>query len=388
LFIAATAVASVSPNFQVLLICRLLQGIGTGIGLPLMMNIVLEQAPYEKMGTMMGIAMFITAIAPAVGPSLGGYIVTNFGWRMIFTSLLPLLIVAAFIGAFSIRQASPVHKFRFTWVDWILLACAFTCLVIDMSYMSSWGIVDPRFLSLLAGLAVFLVLFVRHTRSEATPLVNLQTFKCKPFFFSMLAIVLLQSAVLGLGFLIPNCAQIVWGQTALVAGCLLLPGCIVGGAMAPLSGRIMDKLGAMRPILTGSGLLAIATVIFAIFFQGMDNNICMACYTLFAFGQSTCVGNMLTNGIRQLPEDQSADGNAIINTFQQLAGAIGTAIASTIVGSYQSSLGLVAGTSAGTQTAFVVFAVIGICVFLSAAASFRSKRVREQSQTSEMARES
>ena len=88
LFIIGTVLATVTPVFSLLLLGRLIQGVGTGIALPLMFNITMEQVPEEKLGVMMGTASLITAMAPAVGPSLGGFIVNHFGWRMVFIALL------------------------------------------------------------------------------------------------------------------------------------------------------------------------------------------------------------------------------------------------------------------------------------------------------------
>ena len=88
LFIIGTVLAAVTPVFSLLLLGRLIQGVGTGIALPLMFNITMEQVPEEKLGVMMGTASLITAMAPAVGPSLGGFIVNHFGWRMAFIALL------------------------------------------------------------------------------------------------------------------------------------------------------------------------------------------------------------------------------------------------------------------------------------------------------------
>lgn len=79
--------AAVTPVFSLLLLGRLIQGVGTGIALPLMFNITMEQVPEEKLGVMMGTASLITAMAPAVGPSLGGFIVNHFGWRIVFILL-------------------------------------------------------------------------------------------------------------------------------------------------------------------------------------------------------------------------------------------------------------------------------------------------------------
>ena len=87
LFIIGTVLAAVTPVFSLLLLGRLIQGVGTGIALPLMFNITMEQVPEEKLGVMMGTASLITAMATAVGPSLGGFIVNHFGWRIVFILL-------------------------------------------------------------------------------------------------------------------------------------------------------------------------------------------------------------------------------------------------------------------------------------------------------------
>ena len=110
LFIVGTVMAAVTPVFSLLLVGRLIQGVGTGIALPLMFNIVLEQVPEDKLGFMMGLASLITAMAPAVGPSIGGLIVSNFGWRMIFVALLPLLSLSLLFGVSSIRQVTKTEK--------------------------------------------------------------------------------------------------------------------------------------------------------------------------------------------------------------------------------------------------------------------------------------
>ena len=91
----------------------------------MMFNIVLEQVPQDRLGLMMGIASLITAMAPAVGPSLGGVIVSWFGWRMIFVVLLPLLVLSFIFGVTSIRQVTETKKISFQVVDYLLIAVGF-----------------------------------------------------------------------------------------------------------------------------------------------------------------------------------------------------------------------------------------------------------------------
>ena len=112
-FLAGTIMSAAAPHFVLLIGGRILQGIGTGIALPLMFNIVLQQVPHERMGTMMGLATLITAIAPAVGPSLGGFLIGALGWRSIFLVLVPFLVIALVLGALTIRQAQETRRVSF-----------------------------------------------------------------------------------------------------------------------------------------------------------------------------------------------------------------------------------------------------------------------------------
>ena len=104
LFLLGTLLCAMAGQFSLLLFGRLVQGVGTGIALPLMFNIVLEQAPASKIGLLMGSASLITAMAPALGPVLGGLLIDAYGWRMIFWVLVPLLGVSLLLGAVSITK--------------------------------------------------------------------------------------------------------------------------------------------------------------------------------------------------------------------------------------------------------------------------------------------
>ena len=229
LFLLGTVLAAAAPSFSWLLGGRLIQGVGTGLALPLMFNIVLEQAPLDKMGLMIGVASLITAVAPAVGPFAGGAIVEAFGWRMIFVVLLPLLFLSLVFGVTSIRQVSELVRISFPWLEYLLLVCAFACFIFALTGASSAGWFSAHTLGLLAAAAVCAAAFYFHCKSTQAPLIRVQVFRCAPFTLSMLAIVCVQMICLGIGFLIPNYAQLVLHQNAFAAGCLLLPGCGRGG---------------------------------------------------------------------------------------------------------------------------------------------------------------
>lgn len=176
LFIIGTVMAAVAPVFPVLLAGRLIQGVGTGIALPMMFNIVLEQVPEDRLGLMMGIASLITAMAPAVGPSLGGVIVSWFGWRMIFVVLLPLLVLSFIFGVTSIRQVTETKKISFQIVDYLLIAVGFACLIFATSMASEAGWTSIRVILLFLVSILAIVIFYRRSIHSDLPLIDVKVF--------------------------------------------------------------------------------------------------------------------------------------------------------------------------------------------------------------------
>lgn len=366
LFIIGTVMCASAPVFALLLLGRLIQGVGTGIALPLMFNIVLEQVPYEKMGLMMGTASLITAIAPAVGPSLGGMIVNTFGWRMIFVALLPLLVIAFFMGAAGIRQVSATEKISFNVKDFFFLAAGFACFIFGINNASVSGWLSAPVIAMLIAAVFALAVFCRRSRESDSPLIRMQVFHCAPFTLSVAVIVSVQFICLGAGFLIPNYAQLVMGENAFTAGCLLLPGCIIGACLTPAAGKILDRFGARLPVTFGNICVIISACLFSLFLHSAGIAAIIVFYIIFTFGQSFSMGTNMTHGLSYLPEELNSDGNAVINTMQQLSGAVGTCVVSTIVASAQASQSaadaMTAGTLSGTQSAFVV--LFGVSIFM------------------------
>ena len=139
LFLIGTLLGASANSFAMLLVGRLLQGVGTGIALPLMFNIVLEQAPLDRTGMMMGVASLICALAPAVGPSFGGWVVETFGWREIFLSLLPVLMLSFIAGMYAIRQSSALNRPSFDALSYVFLSLGFIALILATSFAGDDG---------------------------------------------------------------------------------------------------------------------------------------------------------------------------------------------------------------------------------------------------------
>ncbi len=372
-YIAGIVCGMTAQIFPMLLVGRVLEGIGTGVALPLMFNIITEQAPQKNLGFMMGVGSMVTAIAPAVGPSAGGWLSENFGWRSIFTALLPLLIVAFVLGMIAIRQSHETTTEQFDIPGWLALAASFACLIFAIDEGASFGWTSPFIIALFAAFVILLVLFVRREKTYTHPLIHLGIFSEHGYVLGLGVIIFLQFTVLGLSFLLPNYAQLVRGAGQTAAGSILLYGCAVGAIMTPISGQLYDRLGSRKPILSGVFCSLVAVVCFALFAHDLPIVAIAGVYILYAFGQGTMYGNNMTCALSFLPVEIKADGNAMFTTLTQLSGAVGTSVAAAIVNAAQTGAAdMAAATTTGTHNAFVVLAVSLVLSIICA--HFETKR--------------
>ncbi|WP_353485821.1 MFS transporter [Apilactobacillus xinyiensis] len=333
LFLIGLLLDAFSPSFYILLLGRVIQGIGTGIALPLMFNIILENVPKEKLGLMMGIGSLITAAASAIGPAFGGAIVTALGWRYIFVILMPVLLISLLIGMFSIPKLiqNDLENSRFDLRSFILIILTFAGLIVGISNISAYPIISYMiYLPIIIGV-IALILFVKIQNSSANPILNVSILKNISYAKYVIAFFINQLIILGLAFIVPNYVQIINKSNSSVAGFILLPGAILGAIISPISGILLDRFGAKKPILSGITLMIIPLLLITVFSVNLSNYWFLIAYTFIMIGVGMSYGNIMTQGLSYLKPSLSADGNAILTTVQQFAGAIGTAIVSTIV---------------------------------------------------------
>lgn len=358
-FICGVIVDSIAPAFPILLLGRIIQGLGTGIALPLMFNIILENVPESKIGLMMGIGTLITAIAPAIGPTFGGLVVNTWGWRYIFVILLPILIISFILGVKNIQQKSQIQHTKFDSLSLLSLILTFSGLIFGFSNMNKLNLlIISAFLIGIIGLLSFII----RSSKIPDPIINLKVLKNHKFSNHVLSFFIFQIISLGFAFILPNYIQLVNQSSATIAGLAVFPAGVVGAILAPLGGKILDELGARKPILFGVTCADISLIIFAIFSLHLTNNMIIWTYTLYMFGMGLAVGNIMTNGLKCLSDQNQADGNAILTTLQQFAGATGTSIVAAIIAQSQTNTHLTIATSTaiGTQHAFIVLVILGL----------------------------
>lgn len=216
LFFAGLLLDALAPNFLLLLLGRAIQGLGTGIALPLMFNIILEQVPKSRVGTMMGVGNLITGIAPAVGPTFGGIVINSLGWRWVFYFLLPLIALSFFLGQWGIEQKSAIKRQSVDPISFLAIALFFSGMIYGFSNLSttplfSWSVAGVITLALLG-----LILLIWRNRQLEQSFLKLDLFKNASFSRHVLAFFLIQLISLGNAFLLPNFIQLVNGSSAMM----------------------------------------------------------------------------------------------------------------------------------------------------------------------------
>ena len=362
----------IAPSFSFVVLGRLVQGMGVGFALPLMFNIILEQVPSRKIGLMMGVGTLITAVAPAIGPTVGGLLTAHFGWRSIFLVQFPILLASLIAGIRSIEQKSEVQRESLDILSLLATIFLFLGLILGLH-----GVADHAFVSfsvlgwLLIGFSVLgwlligilgLVLLIWRSTTLDKPIINLSILKNRKLTGHIIAFFSFQLGSLAMSFLLPNYVQLVNHSNTTSAALMLLPGAIIGAGFAPFSGIILDKMGARKPILIGAILIVLAQLLFSLFGLSLSNTLILIFYMIFMTGLGVSFGNVMTNGQKQLSLDQRADANAIFNTLQQFAGAVGTTLASLIVAMSQANhkIDFAQATAQGSRNGFMVLFALAI----------------------------
>lgn len=362
-FIVGTFIDALAPTFPILLLGRLIQGIGTGISLPLMFNIIMEQVPRQRIGLMMGFGNLITGIAPAIGPTFGGIIVSSLGWRWIFYTLLPFLLASLLLGSWGIRQRSAIVQQHFDIISCLLIAIMFTGLVYGFSNLAVLPLLSWQVSGALLTGAIAMGLLSWRSLIITTPILDLRLFSNHRFSGHVLIFFLTQMCSLGFAFLLPNYIQLVNHNTALLAGLVVMPAGFCGAFFAPIGGRLLDTYGPKKPILSGAMLMTISILIFTICSPAMSNLAIMIVYMFYMAGMGALMGTVMTSALASLPQDKQTQGNAILNTLQQFAGSMGTSIVAMIVAKGQIGVGkTTVATALGTQHAFMLLLAFVILI--------------------------
>lgn len=323
-FSAASVLGEVAPNYELIVVARVVQGSCAGLLQPLAMSVIFQAFRPHERGLAMGLFGMGVVVGPAIGPTIGGIIVDELTWRHVFTATLPLPLLAS---AFALRFVPPrdpaAKPSRFNWQSVTLMALTVGCLLNGLSSGQRLGWESPAVAgSLIVAAASGFVFIVRESMTRE-PLLNLELFSNRTYACSAVVSFVFGAGFFGSLYLVPIFVQTVQGFTALKTGLMLLPAGLVQMAVFPIAGRTIQDIRPGWPILIGLFVFAVGIIEFAV--ADADT----AFWTLalwLAFGRIglSYVFPALTMGsLQALRPDLVPYGAGTINFMRMLGGAVG-----------------------------------------------------------------
>lgn len=340
IFALGTAMAAFAPNFGVLLAGRMVQAAGSSVMGPLLMNIMLVSFPVEKRGTAMGVFGLVMITAPAIGPTLSGYIVEHYDWRVLFEMILPLAVISLVLAVWKSKNVMEVNKnATIDYLSVILSTIGFGGLLYGFSSASSDGWSDTLVVTSLVIGGIALIVFILRQLKIDEPILDLRAYKYPMFALASIISIVNAVAMFSGMILTPAYVQSVRGISPFESGLMMLPGAIVMGIMSPITGKLFDKFGPRLLSICGLVVTAVSTYLLSQLQIDSSYTYIITTYTLRMFGMSMVMMPIMTNGLNQLPARFYPHGTAINNTAQQVSGSIGTAVLVTIMNSVAKSEG-------------------------------------------------
>ena len=386
LFLAGTVLAVVAPVFPVLLAARIIQASGTALVIPLLMTTIMRLVPLERRGGVFGLVSVVIAVAPALGPTFSGLVLHSLGWRWIFILMLPLVVLALVVGLLLVRNFEEPTRPYLDVPSVFLSAVGFAATLYGMAGLSdlAHGIPVGRVAVMLVGIVVLAVFFARQRSlarearaGEAAegkrvrePLLDLAPLGERNYRLSLALMLLTFSMLFGFIILMPMFAQQVMGLSESQSGLAILPGGLAMGVMGPFVGRVYDARGTR--VLTIPGSILMSAAMLGLVALGRDSSFwaLTGVAVVLHIGIALLMTPLMSNALAAVPDALASHGQAILNTFQQVAAAGGTAIFIAIMtfGTQRAMNGNpgdeVGGLASGLNLAFLVGAVISVVIVL------------------------
>ncbi|EHO91279.1 DHA2 family efflux MFS transporter permease subunit [Staphylococcus aureus] len=331
LFTIGSLICAISMNFPIMMVGRVLQAIGAGVLMPLGSIVIITIYPPEKRGAAMGTMGIAMILAPAIGPTLSGYIVQNYHWNVMFYGMFIIGIIAILVGFiwFKLYQYTTNPKADIPGI--IFSTIGFGALLYGFSEAGNkgWGSVEIE--TMFAIGIIFIILFVIRELRMKAPMLNLEVLKFPTFTLTTVINMVVMMSLYGGMILLPIYLQNLRGFSALDSGLLLLPGSLIMGLLGPFAGKLLDTIGLKPLAIFGIAVMTYATWELTKLNMDTPYMTIMGIYVLRSFGMAFIMMPMVTVAINALPGRLASHGNAFLNTMRQLAGSIGTAILVTVM---------------------------------------------------------
>ena len=374
LFSLGTLLAFVSPGFEMLLGARVVQASGTAIMMPLLMTTLMTIVPPHLRGRMMGRVSVVMALAPAIGPTVSGFLLETVGWRWIFGLVLPIALLALGAGARWMTNLGGTRKAPIDILSVVLSALGFGGIVFGLSQIGGGHGGDAAADSLstvtltvsfavgVIALALFVWRQLRLQRRDQA-LLDLRVFLSLNFSLAISQMLVVAMAFFGAITVLPLYLQRVIGVTALETGLIVLPGALIMGLLGPVIGRIYDRFGTRVLLIPGSIISSATLWFYTTLAPDTPVFLIVIAQTILSVGLALSFTPLFTASLASLEPRLYSYGSAVLATVQQVAGAAGIALLITVMssvaaGAVAEGIGEVAAEASGVRAAFMISAIV------------------------------
>jgi len=333
-FLLGSIFCGMSWNTNSLIFFRIIQGLCGGLLGPLAMTLLFLNVPPEDRGTAMGIFGIPMMLGPAIGPTLGGYLVTYWDWRWCFYINVPIVLVAIMLGYMWIED-TVISKTTFDIWGFALAAIGFSCLLYALSYAPTWHWDDWRIITLLiVGSICTLTWIVVELRSKQ-PMLDLHIFKNTGFSLATGVNFVTTIGLFSVIFLLPMFLQNLRGLNAMETGLMMLPAVFGSMISMPVSGRLYDKIGPKLPVVIGLALTAVTTL----WMQTLDITTSDTTLRWMLFWRGIGMGfammPVMTYAMASVPQAMTAQASSILNVTRTIFASFGIAVFATMLDTFQ-----------------------------------------------------
>jgi DHA2 family multidrug resistance protein len=331
LFTVGSALCGIAWSNESMIAFRVLQAIGGGLIIPVTMTIVYYIFPVKERNMALGIWGISAMVAPAIGPTLSGYLVEYWDWRLIFTINIPVGIIGYILAALVLRE-SPLHKDSvFDFGGFITSALGLFCLLLALSQGLDEGWTSAYILGLFYVAFASLTLFVLIEFNHANPILDLTLFKDRNFACSSLVVFIGTIGLFGGIFLIPLFMENLRDYTAMMTGMLMFPAALTSGIMMPVAGKLADRFGAKPLVVTGIALLTISSLPFMNLDMDTGYHTILLVMVLRGMGLGMFMMTVTVLGMNTVPMTKISRASSMNNAIRQISGSLGIAILTTVL---------------------------------------------------------
>jgi EmrB/QacA subfamily drug resistance transporter len=330
-FVMGSLFCSISWSLNSLIFARVLQAFGGGMVQPTVMAMLYKLVPRKQIGSAMGIFGVAAFVAPALGPTIGGYLVEYVDWRWIFTINLPIGVVGIVLAFLVLPEFESKDPGKLDVAGAVSSAVMLFCLLLGLSKGQEWGWLDERTVLLFVVSFFALVLFIYRELSAEKPLLELRVFKYLSFTMANLILIVSMVGLYAGTFYIPLFLQSVRGLGAMETGLLMMPAALVSAILMPVTGKLYDKIGARPLILFGVIVLAILTFTFRNLSLATATSTILLWVTLR--GAVSPFTNMpaQTAALAAVPKELVGRASALLNIIARVSSSFGLAVLTSLL---------------------------------------------------------